>query len=449
MKQNPRVIATQVLTEAVRNKLPLNQVISKQKSKYINKFKSNKQFAGEQITADFSLMQALCYGVIRHYLQLQFITKLLLAKPLPNKHLLVQHLLYIGIFQLLYMRVPDHAAIFETVAAVKQLKIMWAEKLVNGVLRKVQREKDNIMAKVATDSEASTNHPMWLLKLIRENWAEQYPEIISANNAHPPNSVRVNMQCCNMQEASVMFSKHGIQSQAIASTTAGLMIKTNEDLTLLPEFKAGIFSMQDGAAQLAAQLLDLQPGQVVLDACAAPGGKTCHMLELQPDIKLTALDKSAARVDLIKQNIQRLRLPEPNIMVADATQVQEWWNNTILFDRILIDAPCSATGIIRRQPDIKLFRTVADIATLANQQLKLLTNLWPLLKPSGIMLYATCSILPTENEQLLAQFIAKHDDAKPIKIIELPGISLDIGHQILPGQTNMDGFYYAKLVKGK
>jgi len=184
----------------------------------------------------------------------------------------------------------------------------------------------------------------------------------------------------------------------------------------------------------------------VLDACAAPGGKTCQLLEQAPTIKLTALDISPSRLNLILQNIARLRLPMPTIKAADAACTKTWWDNE-LFDRILLDAPCSATGIIRRQPDIKLLRTAKDIIDLTKQQQALLTNLWPLLKPGGILLYVTCSVLPIENEQLLEQFVNQHQDAIPIKLNLNTGCALPIGHQILPGQNNMDGFYYAKLLK--
>ena len=433
MKQNARAIAAIILTETIKNKQPLNQTLLKYKDESV---KEN------------SFIQALCYGVMRYYLQLEFIAKFLLKKPLPPKHLLVQNLILVGLFQLIHMRVPDHAAIFETVTAAKQLKHLWATKLINGLLRNFQREQATIMEKAAADLIASTSHPLWLLQILKTAWPEYYPQIIATNNSHPPIAIRVNTKCCDTTTTMEILGKYNITAAPIPDTTTGLLVTadTKEDLTKLTEFDCGKFSIQDGAAQLATVLLELQPGQTVLDACSAPGGKTCHMLEQEPKIKLTALDISASRVNLIMQNIARLKLTPPTIKVADAALPETWWGN-VLFDRILLDAPCSATGIIRRQPDVKLFRTASDIEALTKQQQKLLTALWPLLKPGGILLYATCSVLPQENEQLLEQFIKSHNDAEPIKITLSTGYKLAIGQQILPGQNNMDGFYYAKLKK--
>ena len=431
MKHNARAIAALILTETIAHRQPLNQTLIKYKA---------------QTLPDHAFIQALCYGVMRYYLQLEFIAKILLKKPLPAKHLLIQNLILIGLFQLIHMRVPDHAAIFETVAAAKHLKRLWAATLINGLLRTFQRQQTAIIEQTLTDLEASTAHPLWLLQSLQAAWPEHYAQIIATNNSLPPAVIRVNPNYCSPTAAITILSKHNISASLLPETIAGLLVDTKEDLTLLPEFAAGMFSMQDGAAQLAVQLLEAAPNQTVLDACAAPGGKTCQLLEQAPTIKLTALDISPSRLNLILQNIARLRLPMPTIKAADAACTKTWWDNE-LFDRILLDAPCSATGIIRRQPDIKLLRTAKDIIDLTKQQQALLTNLWPLLKPGGILLYVTCSVLPIENEQLLEQFVNQHQDAIPIKLNLNTGCALPIGHQILPGQNNMDGFYYAKLLK--
>lgn len=431
MRYNARALAAMILTDCLKNKHPLNYTLLKYK---------------DQTIEENAFVQALCYGVIRYYLQLDFITKTLLTKPLPPKHLLAQNLILVGLFQLMHMRVPDHAAIFETVAAAKQLKQLWAVNLINGLLRNFQREQSNILAKIQHDLVAQTAHPLWLLHALKTAWPKDYDQIIATNNSHPPVTIRINTNFCAIEAALASFTKYNITVTPIPDTTAGFLVNANEDLTLLPEFTDGMFSLQDGAAQLAAQLLELQPEQTVLDACAAPGGKTCHMLELEPSIKLTALDISAPRIDLIMQNITRLKLTPPVIKIADAAQPATWWDN-VQFDRILLDAPCSATGIIRRQPDVKLFRTTADITNLAMQQQNLLAALWPLLRVGGILLYATCSLLPAENEQILEQFIQLHDDAEVVPIELSTGCKLALGRQILPGQSNMDGFYYGKLKK--
>lgn len=471
MKVNARAIAAKIITEVINKNQALkcnysNKLLTQYDNELLSinssSYSSNQSLSDIQILntdvnqiiptkktiliSEHALVQAMCYGVIRYYLQLKFIVDLLLTKPLAKKDLLIQHLIYVGLFQLIHMRIPDHAAIFETVAAAKHCKKPHLAKLVNAILRTFQRDQKHILSKVANNLEASTAHPLWLLQNIQQAWPEHYQQIIIANNSHPPLSIRVNLHYYSIEMAQTMLEQHTMPSSLIPDTKAGLLVHTKEDPTKLQEFAKGIFSIQDGAAQIAAQLLELQPGQVVLDACAAPGGKTCHLLEQEPNIKLTALDKSANRIKLIEENIHRLNLPMPTIKTADANQISSWWDK-ILFDRILIDAPCSATGIIRRQPDIKFFRTPSDITNLALQQMQLLTNLWTILKPGGILLYATCSILPQENEQLLYQFMTSHADVVPVPISLSTGLALQIGHQILPGQNNMDGFYYAKLRK--
>jgi 16S rRNA (cytosine967-C5)-methyltransferase len=269
--------------------------------------------------------------------------------------------------------------------------------------------------------------------------------IVTANNQHPPFALRVNVQKQTREE----YLKKIVEQDAasIPETTAGIVLQTAVDVQELPGFAAGDISVQDGAAQLAAELLAPAPGDYVLDACAAPGGKACHILEMQPTVKLVAIDCEASRLALVRDNLQRLHL-DATCLQADAGDVIAWWDGE-LFDRVLLDAPCSATGVIRRHPDIKLLRQPDDIANLAVTQLRLLTRLWTVLKPGGRLVYATCSIFPEENEEVVKTFLLAHPDAIAEPMTQQWGKRCAIGRQVLPGMHGMDGFYFACLSKRK
>jgi 16S rRNA (cytosine967-C5)-methyltransferase len=228
--------------------------------------------------------------------------------------------------------------------------------------------------------------------------------------------------------------------------STGIVLENACDVKQLPGFADGVVSVQDSAAQLAVVLLDLQPNQRVLDACAAPGGKTCHVLETEPELAhVLALDRDAVRLGRIRENLERLGLTA-QLREGDASDPRQWWDGTP-YDRILLDAPCSATGVIRRHPDIKLLRKAADIAPLARRQQTLMARLWPLLAPGGMLVYATCSVLKQENELNVEHFLATHGDARERPIAAPWGHAGVCGRQILPGEAGMDGFFYACLVK--
>ena len=260
----------------------------------------------------------------------------------------------------------------------------------------------------------------------------------------PPMWLRVNQLHHNVDEYLALLAKENIEHLLVDEKSGAIRLTEAIDVNKLPGFQLGWVSIQDGAAQQAALLLDCQPEDNVLDCCAAPGGKTCHILEYSPKIKaMTAIDIEASRLERVEENLQRLNLAA-NVIAADAAATPEKWWDGELFDRILLDAPCSGTGVIRRHPDIKWLRKGQDIAALGELQQDILKNIWSLLKPGGTLLYATCSILPEENSQQVQHFIEKNSDA------ELEGITdnaTDIGWQILPNDNSMDGFYYAKLVK--
>jgi len=395
---------------------------------------------------DQALVQALCFGVCRRYFFLDAISRLLLEKPFKEKDGDIHALLLVGLYQLIEMRIPAYAAVGETVAAADDFKKSWAKNLINAVLRNYQRHADAVLDAASEDPDAIHDHPNWFIGKIKKAWPDHWEGILAANNAHPPMSLRVNQRIVTREAYLAQLEAENIQATAIPETQYGITLTEPVDVLALPGFLEGYVSVQDGAAQLAAPLLLLTKGLRVLDACAAPGGKTAHIAESEPELeKLIAVDHDAKRVMMIEENIKRLRLSAETV-VADVAEIDKWWNGEP-FDRILLDAPCSASGVIRRHPDIKLLRRPDDIAEMAYVQLSLLNALWPLLKVNGLLLYATCSVLPQENTKTLAAFLANHSDAKEEKIIADWGQACEIGRQIMPGMHGMDGFYYARLRK--
>jgi 16S rRNA (cytosine967-C5)-methyltransferase len=395
---------------------------------------------------DRSFVQALCYGVCRYYARLDVILSHLLSKPMKAKDSDVHALLLVGLYQLLEMRVPEHAAVAETVNAAQKLKKPWARGLVNAILREFLRQKASLLSTIQQDVEALYAHPQWWIDAVKIAWPDAWESILVANNMHPPFSLRVNQKQCSRADYLKILIEKGFQADLISETEMGVILAEPIAIETLPGFLTGDVSVQDGAAQLAAPLLQAKTGMRVLDACAAPGGKLAHLLELTPDLtKVTAIDVDPKRILLIKDTLSRLKLTA-DVICADVGEPADWWDGQ-LFDRILLDAPCSASGVIRRHPDIKLLREPEDIPALADEQLRILTALWPLLAPGGVLLYATCSIFPTENVDVIREFLATHPEAKEDKIQANWGMACEFGRQILPGMHQMDGFYYARLRK--
>lgn len=416
--------------------------------------------AQQQVSSsDQALLQELCYGTLRWLPQLQAILNRLLEKPLKSKDSDIHSLLLLGLYQLKFLRIPDHAVINSTVASCKPLKKSWAEKLVNGILRRYQRERTELEEALINSPSYLTAHPNWLRKSIEQQWPDLAANIFAANNAHPPFTLRLNLARVSRQLYIDQLNRLGHHALATPFSPYGVTLQQATDVHQLPGFDEGVVSVQDEAAQLAANLLNLQPGDRVLDCCCAPGGKTGHLLELanqlsSPIQELIALELEPRRMEKVEQNLQRLGyLPQPDskqipvtLICADALDVDQWWDG-VLFDRILLDAPCSATGVIRRHPDIKVLRNATDIAKLAQLQRQLLDALWPTLQPGGTLIYATCSILPTENSHVIEEFLTDHSDAEQ-QIVDVEcGIAQTCGRQLLPQQQGHDGFYYASLKK--
>jgi len=394
-------------------------------------------------TQDKAFVQALCYGVTRRFYRLDFILQQLMSKPVTDME--IKALALIGLYQLSAMRVKAHAAVAETVAAVPKKKA-WAKPLLNAVLRSYQRQQETLTQQADADPVAQTSHPGWLIKQIEHDWQDLAPDILQENNRQAPMVVRVNLARIDRPHYLAQLAELNMAAQASPHCESALILQQAIPVTQLPGFAEGLVSVQDCAAQLAANLLQVEAGQRVLDVCAAPGGKTAHILESQPHPgDLVAVDIDAARLARVQDNLQRLEL-SAQLLVGDAARPEDWWDGKP-FDRILLDAPCSASGVIRRHPDIKLLRKPSDIAPLQALQQAVLQALWPLLAPGGVLLYATCSVFKQENELQAEAFLQARRDAIEWPIAADWGTARPVGRQILPGQAAMDGFYYARIRK--
>ncbi|OOF84123.1 16S rRNA (cytosine(967)-C(5))-methyltransferase [Rodentibacter ratti] len=400
-------------------------------------------------TQDLPLLQEICFGVCRVLPRLEQIIQRLVDKPLKGKTRIVHCLLLVGLYQLLYMRIPTHAAVDEVVNATKALKSDNFRGLVNGVLRRFLREQESILVQV--DKHWQTLHPEWFVNKLKKaypNWRD----IINANNQKPPMWLRVNAQKNSLENYRTLLVESGILAET-GSHPQALCLASPTPVQKLPHFSEGAVTVQDLSAQWAAILLEPQNGEWILDACAAPGGKTTHILELAPQANVIALDVEAHRLKRVEENLARLN-QRATVVCGDATQPDEWLaeigKSAVKFDRILLDAPCSATGVIRRHPDIKWLRQETDIAQLTALQKNILQALWTKLKPNGILLYATCSVLPEENDEQIRRFLSEHSNAELLPLPFEGEVNDDksaVGFQFIPQEKGGDGFYYAKLRK--
>ncbi|MER2491149.1 16S rRNA (cytosine(967)-C(5))-methyltransferase RsmB [Catenovulum sediminis] len=389
--------------------------------------------------------QDFCYGVLRQYAKYNYcINQLTHSKLKPDLNQ-VRYLIAIGMYQLDQNRVADHAAIAETVEGCRQLKLDKLTGLVNAVLREYQREYDTLLEKLnLLPADVQTSHPAWLSKLLKQAYPKGWKKIIKANVQQAPMWLRVNVKKQDSETFQQTLRDADISFHPDKNQAATLLLEQACAVEKIPGFFEGSCSVQDKAAQQAALLLAPKAGEKILDACAAPGGKSAHILELANDIKLDALDIDEKRLTRVADTLNRLQM-KACLIAGDASKPENWWDGQ-QYDRILLDAPCSATGVIRRHPDILYLRREDDIAQLADLQKSILQCMWPLLKPGGTLLYATCSVLPQENKQQITTFLGNHPDAELIPIFTTESID-DPGWQILPGSQNMDGFYYARLRK--
>lgn len=393
---------------------------------------------------DRALFQQLCYGSLRSYQRLNGVLQQLLKKPLKHKDADIDALILCGLYQLLEMRTPDHAAISTTVEACRVLGKPWATGLVNGILRRCSRESDALLARL--DEAAQCSHPEWLLEALRSAWPQQYLEIIDANNGQPPMCLRINARKTHRENYLRELEQTGISARACEHAAAGIRLATPVDVSRLPGFNEGLVSVQDEAAQFAAAIVQAAPGDRVLDVCAAPGGKACHILEGQAQLKgMVAMDLNPARLQRVHENLHRLQL-SAEVIIGDGRQPPDSLAKES-FDHILVDAPCSGSGVIRRHPDIKLLRRANDISGFATMQLSILKGVWPLLRRGGRLLYVTCSVLPEENRELIEGFLQCTSNALLLPL-DLPwGLDLKGTRQLLPTPGGTDGLFYAVLQK--
>lgn len=374
---------------------------------------------------DDSFVKAHSYGLCRWFYQLTAIAKQLLDKPLKDKDADIYALILLGLHQIYHSTMKPYAVVTETVDAVLDLKKTWAKGLVNACLRRTLREKNNLLEVAQKEETAFYAHPKWIIDHFKKSWPNDWKKILEANNHQAPMALRVNKN----------------DAQTCVYLEVPLPVKD------IAGFAEGSVSVQDEASQYVAPLLQLKTNERVLDACSAPGGKTGHLLETESKIHLTALDVSELRLQKVKQNLERLKLDSNvKLTAGDACQTESWFDGN-LFDKILIDAPCSGAGVIRRHPDIKLLRRKSDLQSFSEQQKKILNSLWPLLKVGGLLLYTTCSVMPDENEEVIEIFLKAHSDAQAQKI-QLPiGFAQAYGWQCFPEIGRHDGFYYCLLSK--
>ncbi|MEQ5138962.1 16S rRNA (cytosine(967)-C(5))-methyltransferase RsmB [Providencia alcalifaciens] len=386
---------------------------------------------------DKALLQEICFGVLRYLPKLEWFISQLMEKPLTGKQRTLHYLIMVGIYQLLYTRIPAHAALAETVDGAVALKRPQLKGLINGVLRSFQRQQVQLEER-NTNNNSQYLHPSWLLKRIQTAYPDNWENIVDANNQRPPMWLRVNSQHHTAAQYLELLEQAEITAHLHPSHPSAIRLEEAAPVTGLPGFEDGWSTVQDVSAQGCAELLSPVNGENILDLCAAPGGKTTHILELAPKAYVLAVDIDESRLKRVKENLQRLK-QQAIVIQGDGTKPEEWAKDQ-QFDRILLDAPCSATGVIRRHPDIKWLRRDSDIQELSQLQAQILEAVWPYLKPGGTLVYATCSIMPEENSQQIQHFLSKHTDASMNDGTEL-------GLQILPSATGGDGFFYARLLK--
>lgn len=404
---------------------------------------------GQVDDVDRGFLRDLLLGSCRYYFRLNAIAKILLSNSFNDEQEVMHCLLIVGLYQLEIQHKAAHAAVHATVDACDELGHGQARVVINACLRRYQREQPLLSAQLADNPVTATSHPKWLVKMLTKAWPAQWSDILHNNNQLPPLCLRVNRRHTERDAYLAQLQAQGIEARSAPFSHQGIYLRDRCDVTTLPGFADGDVSVQDEAAQLAAELLAPEDGERILDACAAPGGKTCHLLELA-DINLTAVDLEPGRMVRVEENLARLKL-SAQLISADVGDTDRWWDGE-LFDAILLDAPCSATGVIRRHPDIKLLRRREDIDPLVELQAQLLDACWRMLKPGGRLLYATCSVLPQENSQQIEAFVQRTQiniagEARILPLDKPWGTACNAGRQLFPTADSTDGFYLALLHK--
>ncbi|MDD5383709.1 MAG: 16S rRNA (cytosine(967)-C(5))-methyltransferase RsmB [Gallionella sp.] len=420
---NIQLAASQIVQQVLADGRNLNQVLDE-----------SLRRKAVWTPAQRAALQDLSYGTLRFYGQLRALLGLLLHKPMLDQR--IYHVLLVALYQLQYSKAAQHAVVDHAVRSAQMLNAK-VSGLVNAILRNFLRSRDALLEQAAQHAEGKYSYPQWWIDELQAQYGERSAAILTAGNLHPPMTLRVNRRCGTTADYLAQLEQQNLHARLIEPDA--LQLDKPVPVDKLPGFFAGLVSVQDAGAQYAARLLDVHDGMRVLDACAAPGGKTAHILECA-QVEMVAIDKDEKRLQRVAENLQRLEL-FAQLLVGDAAKPDKWWDGRA-FDRILADVPCSASGVVRRHPDIKWLRRRTDIAGFAAQQLNILRAMWLLLAPEGKLLYATCSVFQQENEQVIAAFLAQQPDARHFPIA-LP----ESGNgQILPNDQH-DGFFYALLQK--
>lgn len=389
---------------------------------------------------DKALLQELCFGVLRTLSQQEWLINKLMSRPMTGKQRTIHYLIMVGFYQLLHTRIPPHAALAETVEGAVAIKRPQLKGLINGVLRQFQRQQEELVAEFS-QSDQRFLHPDWLLKRLKKAYPQQWEAIVEANNQRPPMWLRVNRIHHTRDEWLALLEQAEMNGFTHDAYPDAVRLASPAPVHVLPGFEQGWVTVQDASAQGCITYLAPQNGERILDLCAAPGGKTTHILETAPQASVLAVDVDEQRLSRVYDNLKRLGL-KAQVKQGDGRTPAEWCGDE-QFDRILLDAPCSATGVIRRHPDIKWLRRDRDINELAQLQSEILDAVWPHLKSGGTLVYATCSVLPEENTQQIVGFLKRTPDAT----LHMTGTVDNPGIQNLPGAEEGDGFFYAKLIK--
>ena len=423
---NLRSMAAQAVEQVVEKGQSLSNVLPALQQKVADK--------------DKALLQELCFGVLRTLSQLEWMIQQLMERPMTGKQRTVHYLIMVGFYQLLHTRIPPHAALAETVEGAVVIKRPQLKGLINGVLRQFQRRQEELLSEFS-QSDLRFLHPSWLVKRIKNAYPQQWEAILEANNQRPPMWLRVNRNHHSRDAWLALLTEAGMIGFPHPDYPDAVRLETPASVLALPGFEQGWVTVQDASAQGCMRYLQPENGEQILDLCCAPGGKTTHILEVAPQADVLAVDVDEKRLSRVYDNLKRLGM-KATVKQGDGRYPEQWCAEQ-LFDRILLDAPCSATGVIRRHPDIKWLRRDRDIPELAQLQAEILNATWAHLKPGGTLVYATCSILPEENQQQIAAFLARTSDA----VLSDTGTAEQPGQQNLPGAEEGDGFFYAKLIK--
>jgi len=425
-KQNLRSMAASAIEKVVEQGQSLSNILPPLQQKVSDK--------------DKALLQELCFGVLRTLPQLEWLISKLMSRPMTGKQRTIHYLIMVGFYQLLHTRIPPHAALAETVEGAVVIKRPQLKGLINGVLRQFQRQQEELLTEFA-DSDKRFLHPEWLLKRLQKTYPSKWEAIVEANNQRPPMWLRVNRNHHTRDEWLALLETAEMNGFTHDAYPDAIRLASPAPVQALPGFEQGWVTVQDASAQGCMTYLEPQNGDRILDLCAAPGGKTTHILEVAPKASVMAVDIDEQRLSRVYDNLKRLGM-KAEVKQGDGRTPAQWCGDE-QFDRILVDAPCSATGVIRRHPDIKWLRRDRDINELAQLQSEILDAVWPHLKPGGTLVYATCSVLPEENSQQITAFLKRTSNAT----LRTTGTPEKPGVQNLPGAEDGDGFFYAKLIK--